>query len=672
MKQQKRHEQHPKYHFDILSMKRGLFVKGLYKAVLSFFLFVFLAFPVRAEEKILLFSSAAAVKSDSSLEVRENITVAVEGKSIRRGIFRDFPTIYKGASGRTVRVDFWVKEALLNGNEVPYRTEPRSNGVRIYLGDPDKLAPLGTQTYSLSYVTTGQIGFWGEYDELYWNVTGNDWAFPIEKVIFSVTLPEKVSFLSVDIYTGFQGERGKDARLLPDGSVETTRRLLPNEGLTVAYSWAKGVVFPPKQPLRYTFFDKFGIWFFLVTPLLLLTYYVIVWRRWGKDPLRKPVIPLFYPPEELGPGFLRYVKQMGMDNVCFTAEILNLAVKGFIVIEELTLEEAMERLRQVGENGVLKGIVALSSKLAGRRYSLRLVKERALFENFSSEEKILLSSLFGNGREELLLRQSNYKILEEARERLEQYYRQSAKPLFSKNTLLWAGGFFIPLSFFLLLRWGGQIQLAAFLMGGTGALMVIGSVILSAWRGFHRKRRFIPQIITIIMLSLFFSSLAGSFLFTLSSAKKSMLLLPLAIAAIALVFRKLITVRTERGNDILGVAEGLAMYINTAERHRLEMFNPPEETPEVFERLLPYAFALDGAKTWANRFNELLRKKEYHSTWYVGKDASIFYTGEGISDITSSVANSIASSSVVPGSSSGRGGGGFAGGGGGGGGGGGW
>jgi uncharacterized membrane protein YgcG len=146
----------------------------------------------------------------------------------------------------------------------------------------------------------------------------------------------------------------------------------------------------------------------------------------------------------------------------------------------------------------------------------------------------------------------------------------------------------------------------------------------------------------------------------------------LLVAAGAVLFRELMTIRSPKGNEVLAEAEGLVMYMHTAERHRLERFNPPEETPEVFEALLPYAFALDVVHTWANRFEKVLAERGYEPTWYQGANLAAFYTGSGITSVTSAVSSSIASASTAPGSSSGSGGGGSSGGGGGGGGGGGW
>ncbi|MDD3767967.1 MAG: DUF2207 domain-containing protein [Aminobacterium colombiense] len=648
-------------------------MKSFHRLFLLIFLFlIFLTNSAGAEEVILSFSSYATVKVDASLEVREDITVWAEGKQIQRGIYRDFPTIYRDTSGKIVRVGFFVKGALLNGKKVPYRTESRSNGVRIYLGDPNRRVPFGEQTYSLIYVTTGQVGFYEKHDELYWNVTGNDWGFPIRKVRFSISLPQKVSFSSVDIYTGYQGATGKDAQLLSDGSVQTTRSLAPREGLTVAYTWPKGIVTPPNPLLRYTFFDRYGIWFFIGAPLLLLAYYAAAWHRWGNDPPRKPVIPLFTPTKGIGPGFMRYVKRLGMDNACFTAEILNLAVRGFIVIEELTFEESVKRLGLLGNSDLMKKVVSFSSSLAGKRYSLKLNQEQLSRKKRSIEEDILISALFDEGRIELLLRQNNHKILSRARTKLLKYYRQAAKPLFSKNTLPWAAGFIIPAIIYLLLGWGGQAEMAVFSVAGTFIFSIVGSVILSVWNIWRERGQIMKKIFATLFPILFFAGIAQFFFLGLNKKSWYILIPILATVVMILLFRKLMTIRSEKGNDVLGEVDGLAMYMGTAERYRLEMFHPPQETPEIFERLLPYAFALDTADTWANRFDSILQESDYHPEWYTGTDISDLYTGRAMANMASSIASSIASASVAPGSKSGSGGRGFSGGGGGGGGGGGW
>ncbi len=620
-----------------------------------------------AQERILLFSSHAAVREDSSLLVREDIRVNVEGQQIRRGIYRDFPTIYRSASGGSVRVGFSVKGALLDGKKVPYKTESLSNGVRVYLGDPDGMAPRGEHTYTLEYLTTGQVGFFDRHDELYWNVTGNGWDFAIERAQFSLSLPGEAPFTSVEFYTGYQGEKGQRARILPGDVVETTASLAPRQGLTVVYTWPKGIVTPPPIPWRVRFVEKYAFLLLLGAPLALLLVYTLLWLRWGKDPPMPGVIPLFAPPGGKSPGFLRYIRRMGMDKSCFAAEILNLAVKGHLVIREMTPEEFLE-YQGVG-SGLLGGLASLSARFLGKTY---LLQKRQAPASPSWEDQALLGALFPSGKNDLLLRQENHEILEKAREKLEKRYRDNGKDLFSKNTLLWILGLLVPIPFWLLIAWGQKEDLAVLAVVLSVAFTLVGFLLFKSLLRLKGEESFFKKLFKSVLPALLgFLFLGGLFLVF----DAELLMVPftsLLVAAGAVLFRELMTIRSPKGNEVLAEAEGLVMYMHTAERHRLERFNPPEETPEVFEALLPYAFALDVVHTWANRFEKVLAERGYEPTWYQGANLAAFYTGSGITSVTSAVSSSIASASTAPGSSSGSGGGGSSGGGGGGGGGGGW
>jgi len=631
--------------------------------VLALLTFLLLPLSAGAQEKIYLFSSRATLLADSSLEVREDITVNVEGRQIRRGIYRDFPTTYTAPSGRTVRVGFDVLETLLDGREVPFKTESIANGVRVYIGAPDEFAPLGKRTYTLSYVTTHQIGFFEGHDELYWNVTGNGWDFVIDEARFTLSIPGDTPFNSVEFYTGWQGARGQDARVLSDNSVETTAPLGPKEGLTVVYTWPKGIVTPPTIPFYIRFFEKYAFHFIVALPVLLGILYALLWLRWGKDPSMPAIIPLFSASAGRTPGFLRYVRRMGMDNTCFAADILNLAVKGHLVIEELTPEQLAKRSGATGFFG------SLAARMAGKTYALKRTESPA---PVSPAEKALFSALFAYNKNEILLRQENHSILGKARDRVKDQYKKSGKDLFSKNTLLWLSGLLIPILGCLLLVLGQQEEIGVILGVATGtgtvaAFLLKHSVLtFKEDRGFFKKlfKKFIPALFALLIAVSLFAVFGGGMVF--------IPLVALANAALIVVFNELMTIRTPKGNEVLAEAEGLAMYMGTAEKRRLEMFNPPEETPEVFEALLPYAFALGVADTWANRFEEKLKEQNYQPTWYAGSNLASFYTGSGITSVTSAVSSSIASASVAPGSSSGSGGGGSSGGGGGGGGGGGW
>ena len=51
----------------------------------------------------------------------------------------------------------------------------------------------GIHEYQLRYQTSRQLGFFEDYDELYWNVTGNGWMFPIDHAGARIELPAAVS-----------------------------------------------------------------------------------------------------------------------------------------------------------------------------------------------------------------------------------------------------------------------------------------------------------------------------------------------------------------------------------------------------------------------------------------------------------------------------------------------
>jgi len=133
---------------------------------------------------------------------------------------------------------------------------------------------------------------------------------------------------------------------------------------------------------------------------------------------------------------------------------------------------------------------------------------------------------------------------------------------------------------------------------------------------------------------------------------------------------------TKEGRGVLDRIAGFKQYLSITERERLDRMNPPQDTPEIFERFLPYAIALGVENRWADRFAGVLAAAAAQGhqgfAWYAGSHSPWDDPSRFTNDVGSSLSNAISSASTAPGSSSGSGGGGFSGGGGGGGGGGGW
>ncbi len=294
-----------------------------------------------AHERILSYDSRIEVRSDSSLDVTETIRVRAEGNKIRRGIFREFPTTYSRPDGTRVNVGFEVTAVRRNGMDEPYHTERRSNGVAVYIGRKDYLLPEGEYRYEIRYHTDRQLGLFADHDELYWNVTGVDWDFPIDSATALVLLPAGVpaSAVRLEGYTGPMGATRRHYRAqLQDGRplFETTRALGRGEGLTIVVTWPKGHVAAPGELARLGYFlrDNRPLAGGALGLIALLGYYIFVWNRVGRDPARGVVIPRYRPPEGESPASMRYLLGMGYDNRCLVAGILSLAVKGHLVIEQ--------------------------------------------------------------------------------------------------------------------------------------------------------------------------------------------------------------------------------------------------------------------------------------------------------------------------------------------------
>ncbi len=289
-----------------------------------------------AHECIESSKTSLSVRADASLYVVETITVMCEGNAIKRGITRDIPTRYRTAMGFRFNVGFTLLETLLDGC-VMNRVEERSNGVRIFTGNPTACVPYGRHVYTIAYETDRQIGFFEDYDELAWNVTGFDSALDINDATASVVLPVgiKASATHVEGYTGFYGSRGQDytARVV-DGQAEyaTTRALDPHEGLTVVVTWPKGCVVQRNVWWR-ALVDNAHIALLLFMLLVIIVVDTMTYMRTRGDQRYATIIPLFHPPEDADPGALDYVLSRTYKSTQLAAVIVNMAVRGFLTIE---------------------------------------------------------------------------------------------------------------------------------------------------------------------------------------------------------------------------------------------------------------------------------------------------------------------------------------------------
>jgi hypothetical protein len=195
---------------------------------------------VPAYEHILFFDSLARFQPNGSMEMRENITVLSLGKEIRRGIFRTLPLSWHRQDGKIFSVDYVIKSVSRNGLPEPYSLDRTTKALTVRIGSADRTLKPGIYNYEIRYQVSNHFSRFHDWDELYWNVTGNDWSWPIGKARFQLVLPDAAGQLNadgrdarlrtIDVYTGRQGAKDHHAIILPDGSIQTSRPLPPAKG----------------------------------------------------------------------------------------------------------------------------------------------------------------------------------------------------------------------------------------------------------------------------------------------------------------------------------------------------------------------------------------------------------------------------------------------------------
>lgn len=286
-------------------------------------------------ERITSFHTDLTVAPDGQLTVTEEINIYAAGVEFKRGIVRRLPLHFQDHTGKQNRVRYAIDDVQQNGAAAPYHTETEGDDFVLYVGDKDTYLDPGDYRYRITYTTKGQVGFFPTYDEIYWNVNGNGWAFYIDSISAVIHLPPTAQVKQTACYTGVMGstENTCTDSVIDARTVRFQGRAMGYyEGLTVAVGFQKGVVAEPPPP---TFLERYAVALLggSITCLLLL-YYFVTWFRFGRDPDKPTVIPLFAPPDDLSPTSVGMVMKGGFADYLITPAVIDMAVKGVVRIEE--------------------------------------------------------------------------------------------------------------------------------------------------------------------------------------------------------------------------------------------------------------------------------------------------------------------------------------------------
>ncbi|WP_416408230.1 DUF2207 domain-containing protein [Agrobacterium rosae] len=638
-------------------------MKTIAARCLALFVFMLAALPVAAEEFISSYHSVVDVAKSGELTVTETITARSEGNRIKRGIFRDFPLYALDKNGSRTKVGFKVLSVERDGAPEDWRTESIDGGIRIYTGNADRFLQTGDHVFQITYTTDRQIRYFDTYDELTWNVTGNGWQFPIRDISATVSLPENVTPTDTAVFTGKLGATGKDARVMTEGTevfFASTRPFYQGEGMTIAVKLPKGAIDAPSaaQERKWWLQDHLGLLISGIGLFVVIAYYYNAWAAVGRDRAEGLIVPRWDPPEGVSPALVNYIDNRGFSGAGWTAisaTMLDLAVKGYVVLEDLKTSIVIRRSDKKIEDSLPVGQRSLLSSIGAPGDSLTIDKANGVKVQKAGDD---------------------FRAAIE-KEHRGKYYRSNfayiVGGLMMSITIVLAamitgsfdetefGGIFSLVSTSVFLAIGATI-FGKMRKSGKSLLSRIGSIVVVAFIGFTSLATIISSLAT-----LFFDHThdSGS----------------LAVAAIGLIvlinllFLFLMGAPTPLGRKLMDGIEGLRLYLTVAEKDRMNVQGAPQMSPQHFETLLPYAVALGVEKPWSETFETWLANAqagEYSPGWYSGNYSNF---GTRIGGFSSTMASTIASTIPAPASSSSSsfsGGGGSSGSGGGGGGGGGW
>jgi hypothetical protein len=350
------------------------------RLLLAAALLVFSASPAHARElRIHNFHAELVILPDATLDVTETIEVEFIGSW--QGIYRTIPVEYDGPGG--FNYSLFVSDVYatggMNGAGQPLRLEKSREGPNLAFKIYVPGANDATRSISVHYRVRNGLRFFEDHDELYWNVTGSDWPSPIAAASAHVVLPQNVTGMRAAAFAGPHGSRAQDATvqiLESNVDVRTLRPLAYREGLTIVVGWDKGFV---RQPSRLQSAVEFlqSNWP-LFAPLAAFVVMFGLWYTRGRDPDEGAIAVQYEPPEDLSPGEVGTLVDDQADMRDLTATIVDLAVRGYLTIEEREAKQMM-------------GLYSTKEYVFHRR------KPPAEWAGARPHELLLLAGLFSNG-----------------------------------------------------------------------------------------------------------------------------------------------------------------------------------------------------------------------------------------------------------------------------------
>ncbi len=328
------------------------------------------------------FDADISVNPDGSIDVAESFRVRFNGSW--NGIYRVIPVKYQTSLG----VNWTIQLSLTSATDeqgTALRTETNRDGalLKYKLWVPG--AQDTTRTITLKYRARNALRFFEDHDELYWNVTGDEWDVALGDVSAKITLPGGATGMRASAFNGTYGSTGRDAQVALEGNtvrITMPRRLEFKEGLTAVVGWNKGLVPEPTAVQRTAGFIAANWPLALPIPVLILM--LMYWSRRGRDPQRLPISVQYEPPQGMTPAEVGTLTDESADMRDITASMVDLAVRGFLKIEEV-------------EDSKLFGLIK------EKDYVFHRTRAKAGWSGLTNHEQLVLQGIFEDSAETVRL-----------------------------------------------------------------------------------------------------------------------------------------------------------------------------------------------------------------------------------------------------------------------------
>ena len=316
------------------------------------------------------------VNENNTFDITETITAYFNVS--KHGIFRTIPlknTIVRldgtTSTNRTqvsnISVDNEYKKIRENGN------------YKLQIGSKDHTL-IGEQKYVIKYTYNLGKDPMNNYDELYYNIIGNEWDTVIGNITFSITMPKEFDSSKLGFSSGTKGSIDNSKVIYNVNGNKITGSyngiLDVGEALTVRCELPEGYFVDAKLDI-----NKIDYLMFFV-PIIFLVISILLWYIFGRDDQIIETIE-FYPPEGLNSLDVGFLYKGRAENKDVTSLLIYLANKGYLEISNKKIELNADKinLNQESINNANKKIMILQNKINDLKVSNPSSQKIKYYEN---------------------------------------------------------------------------------------------------------------------------------------------------------------------------------------------------------------------------------------------------------------------------------------------------